>query len=61
MADDLERLHHVLSNAIAVVRATLEGMADGVVAPDARRFTEMIESLERASKLLDELRAIAKE
>jgi hypothetical protein len=53
--EELKRIHHDAANAIAVVRATLEGMIDGVVPLEPERLERLVASLERAGTLLDRL------
>jgi hypothetical protein len=52
------RVHHDVSNALAVLRSTLESIADGVAPASPERLSALIDSVVRASELLDELRTL---
>lgn len=50
---------HELRNPLAAARGQAEGIADGVLVPDARRLSSLVEDLEHLSALVDDLQELA--
>lgn len=70
MADSLEQAEalrrrlvadvaHELRNPLAAARAQAEGIVDGIIEPDTRRFESLLEDLEHLSVLIDDLQELA--
>ncbi|MBV8196653.1 MAG: response regulator [Candidatus Eremiobacteraeota bacterium] len=52
----VSRARHDLRNALAIVAANLEAMADGVLEPTPQRLGAVLDALREAQRLLDESR-----
>ena len=49
------QVHHDVGNALAIARANLEALSDGVLTFSPETIERLLESLDRAARALDEL------
>ncbi len=50
---------HELRNPVASLRAQAEGIAEGVLAPDPKRLTSLVEDTQHLSRLVDDLQELS--